>query len=201
MKALSQHVRWILLLFWLAIAACQNKTDASKEPLRVVTYSMFQKFVKETGYITEAERFGWSIVQNDVFGFTKVEGANWRTPDGKNKPKSGELPVTQVSFIDAQRYCEWSGSRLPTYEEYWQLVELDEREVISNGNGGIAKANKVNVLGNVWEITSSMHNGHVRLAGGSWFCSTHTCNGTIMERELFVDRQTGNVHIGFAVVK
>jgi len=53
-----------------------------QEALRVVTYAEFEKFVKETGFVTDAEKFGWSIVQQNVFNFTRVEGANWKKPNG-----------------------------------------------------------------------------------------------------------------------
>lgn len=167
----------------------------------VVTHKQFEEFVKKTGYVTDAEKFGWSIVQNDVFTYTKVDGANWRKPDGRHEPASEDLPVTQVSYNDAMAYCEWSGTRLPAYEEYWRLIENDQRMVITDNNGPISEANKVNILGNVWEITSTNHDGNIRLAGGSLFCSANTCHGTSEERELYVDKQTGNIHIGFAVIE
>jgi len=194
------HVKWILAVLTLSVWSC--KTDSnSKGKLEVVTYGQFDEFVKETGYITDAEKFGWSIVQTDVFNFHKVEGANWRKPDGQHRPKSEKLPVTQVSYNDAIAYCEWSGSRLPTYAEYWRLIDGDDRKVITEQNGPISAASKVNVLGNVWEITSTKKSGNIRLAGGSIFCSPNTCHGTTKERELYVDKQTGNIHIGFAVIK
>jgi len=176
-------------------------TRSSQEILEVVTYADFQQFVEETGYITDAEKFGWSIVQIDVFNYYKVNGANWRKPDGQHSPKSEKLPVTQVSHHDAMAYCEWSGTRLPTYDEYWRLIDGDDRKVIMQQNGPISAASEVNILGNVWEITSTKNSGNIRLAGGSIFCSPNTCHGTAKERELYVDKQTGNIHIGFAVMK
>lgn len=172
-----------------------------QKKLEVVTHAQFEEFVNQTGYITDAEKYGWSIVQQDVFNFIKVNNANWRKPDGKNKPESGNLPVTQISYNDAIAYCEWSGSRLPTYDEYWLLIKEDKRKVITAYNGPITAANKVNILGNVWEITLTENNGNIRLAGGSLFCSPNTCHGTTQERELYVDKQTGNIHIGFAVLQ
>ena len=40
----------------------------------------------------------------------------------------------------------------------------------------------------------------MRLAGGSLFCSIDTCHGTQQERELYVDKETGNIHIGFSIL-
>jgi hypothetical protein len=195
-----RKIKSILAFVVLSIWSCHTSSTNSKEKLEVVTYSQFDKFVKNTGYITDAEKFGWSIVQQDVFNFHKVDGAYWRKPDGRNRPASANLPITQVSYNDAMAYCKWSGTRLPTYDEYWRLIEDDKRKIITDHNGSITSAKSVNVLGNVWEITSTQNNGNIRLAGGSLFCSPSICHGTTKERELYVDKQTGNVHIGFAVL-
>jgi Sulfatase-modifying factor enzyme 1 len=193
------NIKWVLLFVMQTMMCCATDPN-SKEKLEVVTYGQFHVFVKETGYITDAEKFGWSIVQRDVFNFHKVAGANWRKPDGRNEPESEDLPVTQISYNDAIAYCEWSGSRLPTYDEYWRLIEDDKRKVITDKNGPVTAADKVNILGNVWEITLTENNGNIRLAGGSLFCSPNTCHGTTKERELYVDKQTANIHVGFAVL-
>ncbi len=194
------HIKWILAVLTLSVWSC--KTDLNpKGKLEVVTYGQFDEFVKETGYITDAEKFGWSIVQTDVFNFHKVERANWRKPDGQHRPKSEKLPVTQVSYNDAIAYCEWSGTQLPSYKQYWELIEEDKRKIITSLNAPISEADNVNILGNVWEITSTEKGNEIRLAGGSLFCSPNTCHGTSKERALYVDKQTGNIHIGFAVIK
>lgn len=192
------HVEWVLVVISLTVLSCKT---GSKEKLEVVTFGMFKEFVKETGYITDAEKFGWSIVQTDVFNYHKVEGANWKTPDGKNQVKSSGFPVTQVSYNDATAYCEWSGTKLPTYEEYWELIKEDQRRIITGNMAPISDAKNSNVLGNVWEITRTKRENEVRLAGGSLFCSPSTCHGTSRDRELYVDPQTGNLHIGFAILK
>ena len=192
----------VLISLVMFFSNCQPKKNdtADEVKLQVVTYEAFEQFVKETQYITDAEKYGWSIVQQDVFNFTKVENANWRIPNGVDTIRFKELPVTQVSYNDAMAYCEWSNTRLPTYEEYWELIKNDNRKVITNNNAAISVANEVNVLGNVWEITSTNTGENIRLAGGSLFCSPNTCHGTSEERELYVDKETGNIHIGFAVV-
>lgn len=168
--------------------------------LKPVSYADFEVFVNETKYITDAEKYAWSIVQTDVFNFEVVEHANWRIPNGINKVSSGELPVTQVSYNDALAYCEWAKKRLPTYEEYWALVKNDNRKIVSDNKLPISEVDEVNVVGNVWDITQNENSGIVRLAGGSLFCSQNTCHGTVQERELFVDRETANIHIGFSVI-
>jgi len=168
--------------------------------LTPVSYSQFELFVNQTGYVTDAEKYGWSIVQIDVDHFKTVKNATWRTPDGVNKSNSKELPVTQVSYNDALSYCKWAKKRLPTYDEYWELIKNDTRVIVSDNKFPISNVNEVNILGNVWDITEVEDGNSVRLAGGSLFCSKNTCNGTVKERELLVDKETGNINVGFCVI-
>ena len=186
-----------VLLFLLFVYSCTKK----KEKLIPVSYAQFETFVKQTGYITDAEKYGWSIVQINVYDFKKVDNANWKKPDGINAPNSKELPITQVSYNDAIAYCKWLGVRLPNYDEYWNFIKTDKRTVVSNNELPISPVKDVNILGNVWDITETKRGDLVRLAGGSLFCSETTCHGTVKNRELFVDEETGNIHIGFSVIK
>ena len=79
---------------------------------------------------------------------------------------------------------------------------LDEGSVIRRRRLDlpISNVHEVNILGNVWEITEVEDGNSVRLAGGSLFCSENTCHGTVKERELFVDKETGNSNVGFCVI-
>lgn len=152
-----------------------------------------------TGYVTDAEKFGWSIVQQTVYQFEVVEGANWKKPDGLNEAKM-DVPVTQVSYNDAIAYCQWKNVRLPNYEVYWELVASDTRGVNINASS-ILPAMEVNTVGNTWDITESRNeNDEIRLAGGSYLCSITTCDGTNINRELYVSRDTGNSNISFSVI-
>ena len=187
-------------LFVLTVLIFLNSCSYSFKELKPVSVADFKSFVDATGYITDAEKYAWSIVQKNVFQFTAIEGADWKRPDGIHKPISMELPVTQVSYNDAMAYCRWSGTRLPSYYEYWKYVKGDKREIVTNYSAPISPIDQVNILGNVWEITSTSNGDSIRLAGGSVFCSEISCNGTSMERVLHVDNETGNIHIGFAVI-
>ena len=102
-----------------------------------VTNELFARFVQDTGYVTEAERFGWSfvfwshvpkarfaeLVEDTVAAapwWCKVQGASWSSPEG---PKSTittrqNHPVVHVSWNDAQHFGAWSGQRLPTEAEW-----------------------------------------------------------------------------------
>ena len=190
-------IRILRIVLILLFVRCEK----SNINLKPVSYAEFEQFVNETKYITDAEKYGWSIVQIDVFNYKTVKNAHWKKPDGVHLISSKKLPVTQVSYNDAVAYCKWAQKRLPTYEEYWEIVKNDHRVIVSNNKLPITEIDKVNIVGNVWDITKTNKNKSVRLAGGSLFCSTNTCNGTIKERELYIDRETGNIHIGFSVIE
>jgi len=187
--------RFALLLF-LIFNSCLGEDQLNLKP---VTVAEFREFIDDSNYMTDAEKYGWSIVQTDAFNYKIVEGANWKKPDGINNSIDG-LPVTQVSYNDAVAYSKWVGLSLPTYEQYWDIVDDDDRLIVSDNLYPILPVNDVNVVGNVWDITKPINSNKVRLAGGSIFCSIDTCHGTQKDRELFIDKETGNIHVGFSIL-
>ena len=104
--------------------------------ITTVTNVQFSEFISATGYVTEAEHYGWSFV---FYGLLSVEdkkadfqvaaqtpwwcaisGARWNQPEGKNSTIEERMdhPVVHISWNDAMSFCKWANKRLPTEAEW-----------------------------------------------------------------------------------
>jgi sulfatase modifying factor 1 len=102
-----------------------------------VSNDRFGAFVDATGYVTDAERWGWSFVFGGLLPgdfpptravaaapwWRQVEGAQWRHPEGPHSDlgRRGDHPAVHVSHNDALAYCAWARVRLPTEAE-WEFA-------------------------------------------------------------------------------
>lgn len=100
-----------------------------------VTNERFACFVNATGYVTEAEHFGWSYVFHSAVPqdlqeccggasgaewWRRVDGAYWSMPEGPGSDIVDRIdhPVVQISWNDATAFARWAGGRLPTEAEW-----------------------------------------------------------------------------------
>jgi formylglycine-generating enzyme len=110
-----------------------------------VTAGEFRRFVRETGYVTVAERpldpdaypdadpellvpgslvfrkTAGPVPLDDVRGWWEyVPEASWRKPGGPGTTINGRdrHPVVQIAYEDAEAYAAWAGKELPTEAEW-----------------------------------------------------------------------------------
>ncbi len=117
--------------------------EVTLDPFQIASHavsnSQFGDFIRETGYTTDAERYGWSFVFEGLLTeerkrehmmrsvetpwWIQVPHAYWAQPEGADSTILDRLdhPVVHISWHDAKAYCSWSGTRLPTEAE-WEMA-------------------------------------------------------------------------------
>jgi len=119
-----------------------------------VTVGQFREFTKATGFKTEAEKFGDAGVFDDkTKEWNLIKGTNWQYPYGPAAgPAPDTMPVTQVSWNDAQAYAKWAGKRLP-HEIEWEHAARNATNSQTLYPFGNELTNRGKALANTW-------NGH-----------------------------------------
>ena len=96
-----------------------------------VTNQEFRAFVDATGYRTDAESFGNSLVfdnsgansatlLNPLNWWQLIANANWQQPQGPEDSieNKADHPVVQVSYADAKAFCNWQDKTLPSEAQF-----------------------------------------------------------------------------------
>lgn len=131
---------------------------------QTVTNARFSAFVEATGYVTEAERYGWSTVfygllpedatpnSHDARApwWVGIDGACWRAPEGPGSDIETRMdhPVTQVSWVDAAAFAAWAGGRLPTEAEWEHAAGSADGRRFTWGN---EEPDDETIFCNIWQ--------------------------------------------------
>jgi len=146
-------------------------------------------------------------------------------PSGHFRPPEANYPVTNVSFDDAQAYCGWISEILdhrvflPTDEQWTMLAGGSHRRFpwgddfitdyanLRNNCGRLAPVgvfhegksdlDVMDLIGNVWEWTTTIQDGRLVVRGGAY--DTMTLDQGLAIRELVGPRQR-ELNIGFRVL-
>jgi sulfatase modifying factor 1 len=115
-----------------------------------VTVARFRRFVRDTGYVTVAERdldpAPGSLVFHPTQGpvplddfrqwWSYVDGACWHRPEGpaSDTYTRAKHPVVHITPEDARAYAAWAGAELPTEAE-WEYAAAGTHEHVNRWFG------------------------------------------------------------------
>jgi len=148
---------------------------------RLVTNGEWLEFMSDGGY--RRHEFwlsdGWAKVNADgwraPFYWTDVDGVWFEHTLNGSWPVNPGLPVSHVSFYEAEAYASWAGKRLPSEAEWEHAVVADgqadavagnladtetwhPRAALPSGSAGAGRLRQV--YGDCWEWTSSAYHAY-----------------------------------------
>ncbi|MFC5319224.1 formylglycine-generating enzyme family protein [Brachybacterium alimentarium] len=148
-----------------------------------VTNAEFAAFVDETGYVTEAEEFGWSFVFASLLEkelrrasrkppgtpwWRAVEGARWDQPEGPGSTvaERADHPVVHVSLRDAEAFAQWCGMRLPREAEWEKAARggLDQARYAWGDELTPGGEHRCNIWQGAFPVRNTLEDGYLATA-------------------------------------
>ena len=154
-----------------------------------ITNAQFAQFVKETGYVTIAERpipkdqypdltdeqrspgslvfepppEGTEINQVGYMSWWHwTPGASWQHPAGPNSNLEGKenYPVVHIAYKDAEAYAQWAKKSLPT-EAQWEFAARGKLKNRVFGWGNTYSPKKANTWQGEFPVKNTQADGYV----------------------------------------
>ncbi len=154
-----------------------------------VTNPQFAQFVKETGYITVAERplskeqfpdlpdeqrkpgslVFQMLKEGTQIGYLSwwkwTPGTNWHHPFGPDSDIQGKdnYPVVHVSYEDVEAYTKWAGKSIPT-EAQWEYAARGGLNGATYSWGEAYSAKKANTWQGIFPFFNTKADGYTGIA-------------------------------------